>query len=67
MRHFPEGFYADRCLHLMGAAPPVWEAEFRSLASARLAPRILERLQCPNTDSPRHGAQILFVKLKADA
>ena len=60
MRHFPEGFYADRCLLAMGAAPPMPEAKVRPLASTRLDPRLLLRRQCPNTDGP-----VLFVRLQA--
>jgi hypothetical protein len=67
VRDFPEGFYADRCLLWMGAAPPVRDREPRRLASARLDARILARLHCPNTDGPRHEAPILLVQRKAQA
>jgi hypothetical protein len=60
VRDFPEGFYADRCLHEMGAAPAAPKAEFRPLASTRLDPRFLLPRRCPNTDGP-----ILLVRLEA--
>lgn len=68
MRHFPEGFYAGRCLRQMGIAPPfVREPEPPPLASARLDPGILADLYCPNSDSPWPAAPILLIRLRAHA
>jgi hypothetical protein len=67
VRHFPEGFYADRCLFQMSAAPPVQQRECTPLASARLDPKFLARLQRPNTEREPRAAPILLVKLTARA
>ena len=65
MRDFPEGFYADRWLDWMSADPPVRERAFLPLASTRLDPRFLARLQGPDTDIRRHAVPILLSSLKA--
>ena len=64
MRHFPEGFHADRLLR-RGFAPPATEEEPPRFASTPLNPRVFSGLYCPVGEYPHPARPILLVRLKA--
>ena len=64
MRHFPEGFHADRLLRGV-VAPRAPEEEPPRFASTRLNPRVFSGLYCPAAEYPHPARPILRSRLKA--
>ena len=64
MRHFSEGFHADRLLR-RGFAPPAPGEEPQQFASTPLDPRLFGGLRCPGAERWHPARPILLVRLKA--